>query len=87
MGFRSRLKALLPFAIVNRRLVDNLRCENRKLLAMYAEADKRWVDLNALMAHRAQQERGAVVVRQRGQRLTILAVKTSPAGVWEITVE
>ena len=82
-----RLKGLLPYAIVSKSRFAEIRWENDLLHRRAVEADKRWVDLNALMAHRAQQERGAVIVRQRGKRLNILATKTGPAGYWEISVE
>lgn len=85
--YLSQLKASLPFAIVNKNLIADLQYENKYLHKRAVEADQRWVDLNALMTHRAQQERGAAVVRQKGRRLNILAVKTSPGGTWEIQVE
>jgi hypothetical protein len=87
MACRSRLKGLLPFAIVNRDFVDNLKLENRHLFQRAQEMEQRWVQLNALMTHRAQQERGLLKIKQRGKPLIILAVKTSAAGFWEVTVE
>jgi len=87
MGSLWRLRALLPYVIVSKARLAAIRSENDYLQRRAAEADQRWVTLNALMVHRAQQERGAAIVRQRGKRMNILAVKTSAAGVWEITVE
>ena len=84
---RSRLKGLLPYVIVSKAQFAEIRSENDWLHRRAVEADKRWVDLNALMAHRAQQERGAVIVRQRNKRLNILSTKTGPAGFWVISVE
>ena len=81
-----RLRALLPFAIVNRDFIADLKHENDYLAKRAQEANDRWVNLNALMAHRAQQERGLICVKQKGQRLTVLATKTSPGGNWEVTV-
>ena len=84
---RSRLKALLPYAIVSKAQLVDMVMRVTWAESELADANQRWTDLNALMAHRAQQERGAVIVRQRGKRLNILATKTSPAGYWEISVE
>ncbi len=64
-----------------------IHTENKYLYQRAITADQRWVELNALMVHRAQQERGEVYVRQKGKYLDILAVKTSPGGIWEINVK
>jgi hypothetical protein len=64
----------------------NLRAENSYLQNHAAETNQRWVALNQLMAHRAQQERGLFCVRQGENYLPILAVKTRPGSVWELSV-
>lgn len=69
-----------------REIRDLLRSENAWLFSARTEAEKRWVELNQIMAHRAQQERGLVCVRRGKEYLPVLAVKTGPGGMWEISI-
>jgi hypothetical protein len=79
------IKALARWVL--RDWVAHLQSENRYLYEQAASANIRWVELNQVMAHRAQQQRGEVCVRQGKKYLEILAVKTSPGGIWEINVK
>ena len=79
------IKALARWVL--RDWVAYLQSENRYLYEQAVSANTRWVELNQVMAHRAQQQRGEVCVRQGKKYLEVLAVKTSPGGIWEINVK
>ena len=81
-------KMIRKFAMwVLRRELEALRLDIHYLAQHNREADERWVELNQIISNRAQQERGLQRVWRGKKRLEVLAVKTTPGGVWDITVK